>query len=196
MTKRIFIINGHPGTASISKDLTERYADAATRAGHQVRIAHLPDLRFDSDFGEGGYQATKPLEPALEQFLDDLHWSEHVVLAAPMWWGGLPAKLKGLFDRILLPGRTFSTRGKTWLGFPQPMLAGRTGRFILTSDTPGLYMHCLYGNALFRQVRSQIFSFVGISPTKITHLIGASHLKLKTLDRWFRRMERLGTLGA
>ena len=195
MRKRIFVINGHPGETSLSKTLIERYAKAAAAAGHEIRIAHLSEMQFDSDFGEGGYRTIKPLEPVLERFLDDFEWSEHVVLAAPMWWGGLPAKLKGLFDRTLLPGRAFSTRETTPLGLPRPLLAGRTGRFILTSDTPGLYMRWLYGNALFRQVRHQIFGFIGVSPTKAMHLTGASSPKPNTLNGWFQRMDRLGARG-
>ena len=94
MTKRIYVLNGHPGETSLSRSLSLAYAEAAQTAGHEVRVTHLHDLSFDSDFGNGGYQNTKPLEPALDQVLEDLAWSEHVVLATPMWWGGIPAKLR------------------------------------------------------------------------------------------------------
>ncbi|MGR3435708.1 MAG: NAD(P)H-dependent oxidoreductase [Shimia sp.] len=61
------------------------------------------------------------------------------MIAAPLWWGGLPAVTKGLFDRILLPGRAFDTR-QMRLGLPRPMLKGRSARLILTSHTPRWYM--------------------------------------------------------
>ncbi|MDD9908163.1 MAG: NAD(P)H-dependent oxidoreductase [Ahrensia sp.] len=70
--KRIFVLNGHPADASLSKTLAEHYARSAKDAVHDVRIAHLDDLQFDSDFGLGGYSETKPLEPALEIVLEDL----------------------------------------------------------------------------------------------------------------------------
>ena len=151
--KRIYILNGHPAENSLNRTLAETYAEAARQAGHDVRLTHLHDLTFDADYGFAGYSQHKPLESQLEQVLQDLEWSEHVVLTTPMWWGGLPGKLKGLFDRVLLPGRTFNTRKTDWMGMPTPMLGGRTGRVIMTSDTPGWFMRWVYRNAMLRQLR-------------------------------------------
>ncbi|MGX9355476.1 NAD(P)H-dependent oxidoreductase [Roseobacteraceae bacterium S113] len=195
MTKRIYILNGHPGKRSLSHSLAITYAEAAQKAGHEVRITHLYDLDFDSDFGSGGYQNTKPLEPALEQVLADLVWSEHVVLASPMWWGGIPAKLKGLFDRVLLPGRTFDTRKKSF-GLPMPMLRGRTARVILTSDTKSWLLRFVYHNAILNQLRCQIFSFVGIKPTRFTQFADASHPSEQTVTKWLSAVRHLGTKAA
>ena len=114
-SKNIVVLNGHPGQRSLSKSLSEAYAGAARDAGHDLRVHHLSDMVFDMDFGEAGFSETKALEPDLEAFLADLEWADHVVVAAPMWWGSLPAKLKGLFDRALLPGRTFDTRNTSLL---------------------------------------------------------------------------------
>ena len=67
--KRIYILNGHPASSSLSRTLAEAYAEAAREAGHQVRLTHLHDLDFDPDFGFGGYEIQKPLEAGLEQVL-------------------------------------------------------------------------------------------------------------------------------
>ncbi|WP_336512101.1 hypothetical protein [Pseudaestuariivita rosea] len=48
--KRIYVLNGHPGEVSLSKQFSEDYAQAAAKAGHDVRITHLSDLDFDLDF--------------------------------------------------------------------------------------------------------------------------------------------------
>ncbi len=190
--KRIFILDGHPGEASLSRTFAETYGAAAKASGHEVRIAHLSDLDFDMDFGGGGYAHSKPLEPALARLLDDLEWSEHVVMTAPMWWGGLPAKLKGLIDRILLPGRAFDTRNPNAIGLPAPMLSGRTARVVLTSDTPGWFMRLAYGNALIRQLKGQIFGFVGFKPTRVTWFSGASHPNPKQVEGWAAKIQKIG----
>ena len=194
--KRIFILNGHPAEHSLSRTLVEAYADAARQAGHEVRITHLHDLHFDGDFEWVNFEHPKPLEPALEQWLQDLSWSEHFMMSTPMWWGGLPAKLKGLFDRALLPGRTFDTRKKTLLGLPTPMLTGRTARVVITSDTPGWFMRLAYKNALLWQVRRQILEFVGLKPTRLTHLGPASEAKPEQVQRWVKQIQQLGTQAA
>ena len=190
--KRIFILNGHPAAASLNRALAETYADAAREAGHEVRVTHLNDLSFDADYGFSGYVNQKPLEPAIEEVLENIEWSEHMVLTTPMWWGGLPGKLKGLFDRILLPGRAFSTRETNWLGFPSPMLGGRTGRVIMTSDTPNWFMRWIYHNAILRQLRDQILGFVGIKPARMTHFSGASHPKPGLVETWMAQVRNFG----
>jgi putative NADPH-quinone reductase len=194
-SKRIFVLNGHPAETSLSRALAVAYAESARAAGHDVRVTHLNDLGFDPDYGFGGYKNQKPLEPQLEEVLQDIEWSEHIVLTTPMWWGGLPAKLKGLFDRTFLPGRAFDTRNTTAMGLPAPMLTGRTGRVLMTSDTPGWIMGLFYRSAMIRQIRDQILGFVGIK-SKITHFSGASHPKPGMVERWIGKARRFGAAGA
>ena len=194
--KRIYILNGHPAENSLNRALAESYANAARTAGHDVRLTHLHDLQFDPDFEFGGYKKIKPLEQGLERVLEDIEWSQHVVLTTPMWWGGLPAKLKGLFDRVLLPGRAFDTRNTNWIGLPAPMLTGRTGRMIVTSDTPRWFFSFAYRSALLRQLSDQIFGFVGIKPAKITYFAGASQPKQGVVDHWLKEVQHRGAAAA
>ncbi|MEM9388371.1 MAG: NAD(P)H-dependent oxidoreductase [Pseudomonadota bacterium] len=192
--KRILAINGHPGEWSLSRTLAEAYVEGATSSTHDVRLTHLHDLHFDMDHENGGYRNTKALEPALEQFLQDLEWADHIVMTTPMWWGGLPAKLKGLFDRSLLPGRAFNPRVIEH-GAPKPLLTGKSARVIVTSDTPAWYLRWVYGNALFHQIRKQLFRFVGITPTRFTHLRLASHPKPGQVSQWQDQLRWLGTVA-
>ena len=188
---KVFLLNGHPGQDSISGQLVESYATAADSNGHEVRVQHLHAMQFDADHGAGGYGDVKPLESALEMFLQNLEWANHIVLATPMWWGGLPAKLKGLFDRALLPGRAFDTR-EIVCGSPKPLFSGRSARVFVTSDTPGWAMSLLYKRSMFHQIRKQIFGFVGIRPTRITHFNAASHPAPETVNRWLQEAAHLG----
>ena len=108
-----------------------------------------------------------------------------------MWWGGLPAKLKGLIDRPFLPGRAFDTRNSN-KGLPQPLLEGRSARIIITADTPSYILRLAYKNALIWQLRDQVLGFVGIKPTRITYLSGASNANTGIVNGWLKKVERLG----
>lgn len=192
--KRIFVLNGHPAASSLSKSLAEAYAGGAKAAGHEVRIMNLHDLDFDMDHGFAGYSEHKPLEPDLKIFQENIEWSQHVVMTTPMWWGGLPAKLKGLIDRTFLPGWAFDTR-KTKMGMPLPLLTGRSARAIVTSDTPDFFFGLFYRKALLRQIKGQIFQFTGMKPTKITHLSEASKATPEIVKSWLEKTEALGAKG-
>lgn len=195
-TRKIIVLNGHPGQSSLAKSLSEAYAGAARQGGHQVRYHDLSQMRFDMDYGEGGYKNTKPLEPELEAFLADLEWAEHVVLATPLWWGAIPAKLKGLFDRALLPGRAFDTRNTNFMGVPAPLLKGRTARILMTSDTPATLLRLFYSNAIKKILSRQILGFVGIKPARYTTFAPATHADGSLVEKWLEQAARLGARSA
>ena len=194
-SKRILILNGHPAERSLSQLFAENYAQSARQAGAEVRIHNLSEMNFDMDFGQGNYSQFKDLEPPLEMFLTDLEWAEHLVLTTPMWWGGLPAKLKGLFDRAFIPGRTFNTKVKK-MGMPTPMLPGKTARVIMTSDTPLWFERFIYNRAIMHQIRKQILGFVGIKPTRFTYFSGASDVADKGVEAWTNKVAQLGKKAA
>lgn len=193
--RKILVLNGHPAETSLCRSLAEAYAEAAHHAGHEVRSTHLRDLTFDPDHGFAGYAQHKPLEPCLQAFREDVDWAEHVVMTTPMWWGGLPAKLKGLFDRTFLPGWAFDSRKRTSIGMPLPLLTGKTGRAIVTSDTPDLFFGLLYRKALLRQIKGQIFEFSGIKPTRITHFAPAGKADAQKVAPWLKKVRELAQKG-
>jgi len=160
--KRILVLDGHPVEGSFCGALAQQFADNAAQAGNDVRVRHLSAMRFDPDFGTSSFKEAKPLEPDLEAIWQDIVWCEHLVVAHPLWWGGLPAKLKGLFDRVLLPGAAFQyVKGKP---LPEKLLKGRTSQVLVTSDTPGWFYRWIYGAGSRKQIEKQILNFCGLKP--------------------------------
>lgn len=135
------------------------------------------------------------MEPDLERLRDDLLGARHLVLVAPMWWGGLPARAKGLLDRLLLPGLAFDPRRRR-LGLPEPLLAGRSARLILTSDTPGWAFRLVYGQALRRQMARQVLGYVGIRPMAFTHLSPVLDSPPERRATWLAQCRALGLKAA
>ena len=193
--KKILVLNGHPAKQSLSGTLAEAYATAAEQGGHSIRRIQLHNMQFDMDHGIGGYRGSKPLEESLAEFMNQMEWAEHIVMSTPMWWGGLPAKLKGVFDRAFLPGNAFNPR-IIECGAPRPLLTGKTARVIVTSDTPSWFMAFVYHNAFFIQLRKQLFQFVGIKPTRFSHFNEASHPPTEKINQWIEKCSRLGKAAA
>ena len=191
MSRRILVADLHPARVSLAAGLAQAYRTGAEGAGHQTRTATLSGMTFNPDFGPSSFRNAPALEPDLQAFRDSLTWAKHIVLILPMWWGGLPAKTKGLFDRTLLPGYAFDPRQKR-MGLPKPLLSGRTARLILTSDTPGWAFGLLYRTALKHQVQRQILSYVGIKPAGFTHFSPVEHSTDTIRARWLTQTEALG----
>lgn len=194
MAKRIVMLEGHPAPVSLSKGLAEAYARGAEKAGHELRWHRLSQMRFDPDLGVSHFRDAPPLEPDLQAFWDDLLWCEHLVIVHPMWWGGWPAKLKGLIDRTFLHGKAFQYRKTN--PFPQALLSGRTSRILMTSDTPAFALRFLYGFGLKAQVKRQILDFCGL---KLRGLSGFSPVRGSSEARrakWLKQAEDMGHRGA
>ncbi|KJZ35320.1 NAD(P)H-dependent oxidoreductase [Pseudomonas fluorescens] len=163
MGKRILVILGHPSSNSFCAALAERYAQSALRAGHEVRQLFLGRMDFDPVLREG-YQQIQPLEADLHQAQADILWAQHLTLVYPIWWGGIPALLKGFFDRVFLPGFAFKYREGN--AFPDKLLQGRSAHLLVTMDTPPWYYRWVYRMPGLHQVRKTTLAFCGIEPRR------------------------------
>src|SRR3989344_1561468 len=146
--KKIFILLGHPDKGGMCGALADSYEKGAREAGHEVMRMNIEDMRFDPILHKG-YRERQELEPDLVRFQKLVHWADHFVVIYPVWWVGMPAVLKGLFDRAWLPGSTFryikTKAGKRTI-FWHRLYRGKSARTILTSGTPPLLVRFLPGN--------------------------------------------------
>jgi NAD(P)H dehydrogenase (quinone) len=164
MGKRVAVIVGHPAADSWCGALADSYAAAARAGGHEVRMLHLAQLDFDPTLHEG-YRQIQALEPDLLAAQATVAWAEHVVIAYPIWWGSVPALLKGFLDRILLPGFAFKYRpGKA---FPEQLLRGRSAQLLVSMDTPPWYFRWVYRMPGIVQLKKTTLEFCGIAPVKV-----------------------------
>lgn len=164
MGKRVAVIVGHPAADSWCGALADSYAAAARAGGHEVRMVHLAQLDFDPNLHEG-YRQIQALEPDLLAAQATVAWAEHVVIAYPIWWGSVPALLKGFLDRILLPGFAFKYRpGKA---FPEQLLRGRSAQLLVSMDTPPWYFRWVYRMPGVVQLKKTTLEFCGIAPVKV-----------------------------
>ena len=164
MGKRVAVIVGHPAADSWCGALADSYAEAARAGGHEVRMVHLAQLDFDPSLHEG-YRQIQALEPDLLAAQATVAWAEHVVIAYPIWWGSVPALLKGFLDRILLPGFAFKYRpGRA---FPEQLLRGRSAQLLVSMDTPPWYFRWVYRMPGIVQLKKTTLEFCGIAPVKV-----------------------------
>jgi NAD(P)H dehydrogenase (quinone) len=187
--KKILIINGHPNPDSFNRALVEAYEKGALSAGKEVKLLHLSELDFNLNL-QGGYQRRTELEPDLLNAQELVLWCEHLVVVHPVWWGGLPALLKGFFDRTFLPKFAFSYKeNSVWWN---KLLAGRTAEIIYTIDQPIWYYKLINGAPGLKQLKKMILEFCGFKVKRVTGLPNIRYSTPEKRAGWLTKAEILG----
>ncbi len=187
--KKILVINGHPNRESFNFGIAAAYKKGAEEAGAEVRSINIADLNFNPNL-QFGYQKRTALEPDLLQAWEDIQWADHLVWVHPVWWGGLPAIMKGFIDRLFLPGFAFQYRENSL--FWDKLLKGKSARIITTLDQPGWYYALIYGRPSVNQLKRSTLLFCGISPVKVTYFGIIKTSDATKRDKWLQKIKQLG----
>ena len=188
----ILVIDAHPNPDSLCAALAGRYAESARQAGAEVTLLALRDLRFDPVLHQG-YRGEQALEPDLQRAQRLIESSTQLCLVTPLWWGSVPALLKGFFDRAFQRGWAYRYLPN---GRPLGLLAGRSARLMLTTDSPGWYLRLLQGDPTVKQLVRSTLRFCGLAPVRVTRF-GPVHASTPALRAgWLERAARLGAQDA
>lgn len=165
MAKKILIILGHPDKESFNGALALSYRKGAEEAGAEVRQINISDLDFDPNLPLEKKDHFD-LEPDLKKAQQDISWADHLVFVHPVWWGGVPAMLKGFIDRVLLPGFAYKFReNSVWW---DKLLTGKTGHIIFTMDQPYYFYWFINGRPGIHSLKKMTLEFCGVKPVKVT----------------------------
>jgi NAD(P)H dehydrogenase (quinone) len=111
----------HPERQSLNGSLFDEGVRALTDAGHACRVSDLyamkwkatvdrddfieePDGRLKVGPASGRAYRTGTLSADIQAEQEKVDWADAVVLQFPLWWYGMPAILKGWFDRVFVMG--------------------------------------------------------------------------------------------
>ena len=163
-SKNILVLLGNPDAETFSGSVADQYQEAATEAGHTVERVNLGQLQFDPILHKG-YKEIQALEPDLVALQDKFRWADHIVIVYPNWWVTMPALLKGLFDRMWLPGFAFNFNKETKR--IDQHLEGKTARVIVVSGTHSAFQTWWKYGDFTNEIQHGILGFAGIK-TKVT----------------------------
>lgn len=187
--KKILIINGHPDKNSFNRGLAHAYKSGALNQQATIHEINISELDFNPNL-QFGYTKRMELEPDLIDAWNKIKWADHLVWIHPVWWGGLPAKLKGFIDRVFLPGFAFQPReNSVWW---DKLLTGKTAHIITTLDQPGWYYALVYGKPSVNQLKKATLQFCGIKPVKVTYIGIVKNSTKAKRAKWLRQVEELG----
>ena len=189
MAKKILIVVGHPDKESFNFGLAESYKKGALKSGADVQEINIRELTFNPNL-QFGYRKRTELEPDLLESQKKLKWADHIVWIYPVWWGSVPAIMKGFLDRVLLPGFAFKKReGSVWW---DKYFTGKTSRLICTMDQPTWFYRLVNRCPSHHAMKKLTMNFIGVKTVKITSIGPLRLAKKEFMDKWLKKAEQLG----
>lgn len=187
-SKNVLVVLGHPSNASYSGALADAYAQSAEAAGHKVRLLRLADLKFDPIL-HGSNPHLQTLEPDLLSAQKSIAWANHIAWVFPVWWGGVPALLKGFLDRTFVSSWAYKfNKGSP---YPVQLLKGRTAHLLVPMDTPPWYYRWVYRMPAIHQMKKTTLEFCGVRPVKTLMLGPIIHSAAEQRSAWLNEARAL-----
>jgi NAD(P)H dehydrogenase (quinone) len=128
------VIYAHPNPGSFSHAILEKTVEELTSQNHIVNVRDLYALNFDPVLKPADFTRSKsgnvPEDIRIEQ--EFITKADVFILVYPVWWGGMPAILKGYIDRTFLHGFAFVYNETEKKG----LFAGKKALILNTHGTP------------------------------------------------------------
>lgn len=108
---RVLVIFAHPVETSYQTALHQATVESLKKAGHEVDDCDLYAEGFNPVLCREErltYHDTRQNRVPVAAYVDRVLAAEAIVLVYPVWNFGFPAIMKGFFDRVFLPGVSFT----------------------------------------------------------------------------------------
>ncbi len=186
--KKILVFLGNPTKDSYSGRIADAYESSAKESSHEVVRINIEDLKFDPILHQG-YKTIQELEPDLKMLQEKIQWADHVVFIYPNWWCSMPAAMKGMFDRMWLPGFAFNFDKQTKKLIQR--LKGKTARVIIVAGTHSPFMTWWKFGDYTNEISHGILGFAGFK-TRVSAFGPSEKVSPKILDSWVEQVKKLG----
>jgi NAD(P)H dehydrogenase (quinone) len=147
--RRFLVVICHPVPNSFVRVVAERAITSLRANNHEVEVLDLDELQFDPCLTKAEWAAGNRGEAALDgpliPHVQAVRSATDLVLVYPTWYGSMPAKMKGWFDRVWGRGVAWDLAPENVV--PRPLLRNITNIWVLTSHGSSRPVNWLQGEA-------------------------------------------------
>jgi NAD(P)H dehydrogenase (quinone) len=209
----VLLVYAHPEPTSFTGALKDAAAQALRGAGHSVEVSDLYAENFNPVAGRHDFlQEADPQRFHYQTEQDHAHRTgtfapeiareqarfakaDLVVWLYPIWWGNVPAILKGWFDRVLAYGYAYSDGRRYDSGF----FKGKRGLLCLTTGgTEARFsVSGVYGSIdqVLWPIQRLMIEYLGMDALEPFVAYGAPRVDSATrqayLQRWSKRLHEI-----
>ncbi len=117
----VYVVITHPAEESFTRQVFREFTRGLKDAGHTFEVGDLYATGFRAIMNPDEYrrevgkaETSVTLEVRFEQ--EKISRADALALLYPLWWGDVPARLKGWFDRVFTVGFAYRFEGGKFQG--------------------------------------------------------------------------------
>lgn len=132
----ITIVYCHPSNKSFNHSILQSITDRLTGEGREYNVVNLYGEGFDPVLDSSSivaYSSGRSDDEKVRLYQEALRQTEQIVFIFPIWWGMMPAMLKGWIDKVFQKGIVYDTTPE---GALMPCLSIDRTTLITTSEEP------------------------------------------------------------
>ena len=161
------LIYTHLNPGSFTKAVSDEVTKTVEAEGHDVKTIDLYQDKFNPvlEFIDIEHMFMGKEAPAdVKKYQEMISWADKLVFVYPLWWGQMPAMLKGFIDRVFTNGYAFVYTETGADG----LLKGKTAHTFLNSGGSNEMLEMSGMQSAITKIHSDsIFGFCGME-AKIT----------------------------
>lgn len=172
---KTLIVYGHPKTKGHCSLILENIEKELKKEKVEYDVLDLYKIKYDPILHENEHYTAGNREISKEnkRFQDMIKKAKRLIFIYPVWWGSMPAIVKGFIDRVFVSGFGFKRKGNMYEG----LLKDKKAAVILTTGAP-LFFYKLMGSPASKLIKKFILMFCGIK-TKVFAIGNANQLTEK-----------------
>jgi NAD(P)H dehydrogenase (quinone) len=164
----VTVINSHPWDGSFNHAILKTVTESLAKNKHKCSLIDLNKDHFDpvfkskelALFGKGKY-----LDPKVGKYQKLIENSEHLIFIFPIWWGDLPAILRGFFDKVFLKNWAY-VQAKSGL-LKGKLKNIKSSTLIMTMGSPKIYYYLSVKASVKKNIATRILKMCGIKKTDL-----------------------------
>lgn len=186
------IIYAHPKTKGHNTFTLEKVKKELEIRGRDYEAIDLyaenyePVLKEEEHYTSGNRKVSKENK----KYQNKIKEASNLIFIYPVWWGSMPAILKGFLDRVLTHGFAYSFKGDYFLkklGVPRGLLKKKAVVFMTAGASRWQFL--LAGNAPKSMIKYFTLRFCGIK-SKIYQVFNCRELTNKNKSKIMRNVRK------
>jgi len=160
------IIFSHPWHGSFNKAILDTVVEELQNKKAACQVIDLNKDGFNpvmtepelSLFAKGEFR-----DPLVGKYQNILKDTDTLIFIFPLWWSGIPAILKGFFDKVMLKGFAYTA---TKSGLKGNLTHIKSAKVIVTGQVPKWYLKFVRGNPIQKTFIGVTLKNIGIKNAK------------------------------